>query len=129
MGEVWNCSKEPNDCPYRFDYRGCIKVNCPFPYEYALKEASLFNQKWRRYTNLSGYDFTFVVNCKCFYAKEIFRGYGMACLPIAYEVYKISEDEYNNHVIFSELTSKEHIKSTGTNIDEDKYYMQFDLKG
>lgn len=110
MDEVWNCSKKPNDCPYRLDYRGCLKVNCPFPNEYVLKEASLFNQKWRRYTNLNGYDFTFVVNNKYFYAKEIYKGYGMACFPIAYEVYKISEDEYNNHVIFSELTSKEYVR-------------------
>ncbi|AQR96205.1 hypothetical protein CLSAP_35260 [Clostridium saccharoperbutylacetonicum] len=40
--EAWNCSKKPNDCPYRFDYRRCIKLNCPYPNEYALKEASLF---------------------------------------------------------------------------------------
>lgn len=43
MNNVWDCNKKPEECPYRWDYRGCIKENCPFPYEYEQKEAYLFN--------------------------------------------------------------------------------------
>lgn len=33
----WECSKKPNECPYRFDYRGCTEKNCSFPEEYSNK--------------------------------------------------------------------------------------------
>ena len=125
MNDIWNCHKKPEECTYRFDYRGCIKENCPFPHEYKQKETCLFNNKWGRYTDLSGYDFTFVVNNRCFYAKEIYRGYGMACNTVGYEVYKINEVDYKNHMPFSKLTLKEYVMGTGTNVGEDNYYLQF----
>ena len=33
----WECSKKPSECPFRIDYKGCIKSNCPFPEEYIRK--------------------------------------------------------------------------------------------
>ena len=45
MKDIWNCNKKPEECPYRWDYRGRIKENCPFPYEYEQKEAYIFNFK------------------------------------------------------------------------------------
>ena len=126
MNDFWECDKKPNECPYRYDYRGCTKQNCPFPHIYIQKEAFIFNEKWGiRAYHLEGYDFTFKVNNKYYYAKEIFMGYGMACNTIGYEIYRISEEEYENNVPFSKLNKKKMIASAGTNTREDNFYLQF----
>lgn len=54
-----------------------------------------------------------------------YRESGMACHTVGYEVYKISEADYNNHLTFSKLTLKEYVMSTRTNVGEDDYYLQF----
>ena len=41
----WECSKKPEECPYRVDYRGCIKENCKYPNEYKKKEIFYINEK------------------------------------------------------------------------------------
>lgn len=125
MSSFWECSKKPDECPYRYDYRGCIKENCPFPYEYSYKDRCLLKEKWKINDNLSGYDFTFIVDNKYFYAKEIYIGYGMGCHTESYEVYKINEEDYNNKLLFSQLTSKEWVNGTGIDIFNDNYYLQF----
>ncbi len=30
----YSCSKKPEECPYRFDYRGCKIENCKYPEEF-----------------------------------------------------------------------------------------------
>lgn len=73
-----------------------------------------------------GYDFTFIVKDKYYYAKEICRGYGMACFPVGYNVFEINEYEYKNEVRFNELSEKKFMKSTGVNFNNDEYFLKFE---
>ena len=50
------CTKGLTECPYRYDYRGCIK-NCPFPNEYEqIKPKTVENKinlNWKDYKRMN----------------------------------------------------------------------------
>ena len=38
------CSKSVNECSYRYDYRGCNKIRCPFANEYEEIRPQIVNE-------------------------------------------------------------------------------------
>lgn len=122
----WNCSKKPNECQYRFDYRGCNKENCRFPNEYGKKEFYMVRKKFSVKTGFNGYDFTFILQGNYYYSKEIPYGYGMACFPISYNVYKITKEDYENIIPYNKLSSKEDCALSNIKWDSSEDKKEFD---
>jgi len=88
------CTKGINECPYRFDYRGCNKKNCPFSNEYEqicpkiIEDRIELNYKDYKRIKIGNYCSAGMFNKK--HAFEILTG--ICNIP---EYYPISEEEFD----------------------------------
>ena len=88
-------------------------------------------KKWNEWKDKVGYkdspkgfDFTFTINDKYYYAEGIFKGSEMACnVPSANSVYIISKEDYEDNTPLLYCKKKEYVKEKGINIRE--WYEEF----